>query len=231
MIAVADGDLQVVRMLVEAGADVNATGKDGATALLGAAFYGHQNLVEYLIAVGADVRSATKKDGYSILMLTALKGHADIARILVRAGADVNRSSRTGVTPLIMAAESGEIETLGVFLDKGADVNAAASNGSTALICAIQENFLLSIHELLDHGADPNVTANILVEPYEERLPFTPLCLAVCKGHKFISRILLEAGALQSAKCAKGQTPLQIAREHGHEQLVQLLESAELPSS
>jgi len=86
--AVTDGDLETVRRLLRAGAEVNARDRYGQTALMLAAHRGHREIVEELLRAGADL-NLTAKYNLTALMLAVVAGHATVARILARAGTDL----------------------------------------------------------------------------------------------------------------------------------------------
>ena len=82
-------------------ADVNAKGPGGETPLHSAAFEGHKEIAELLIAKGADV-NAKKKDkiGLTPLHIAAVAGHKEVAELLIAKGADINTKNDFGETPL-----------------------------------------------------------------------------------------------------------------------------------
>jgi ankyrin repeat protein len=75
-------NLSIVELLIDRGADVNATTPDGLTALIVASIKGYKNIVLSLLKAGADMR---KKDmfGYTAAALATRLGHSDIEMILV----------------------------------------------------------------------------------------------------------------------------------------------------
>ncbi len=81
--AIAGGDDDVVLLLIEAGADVNAVQHGGYTPLHGAAGHGSTRQVEALLVRGAD-RSLLTLDGKDAATLAGDAGHADVALILRR---------------------------------------------------------------------------------------------------------------------------------------------------
>lgn len=87
--AVTRGDVETVRRLLRAGADVNARDRHGQTGLMIAAHRGHRDVVETLVGNGADL-DVTAKYRLSALMLAVVAGHASIARVLATAGADLS---------------------------------------------------------------------------------------------------------------------------------------------
>ena len=86
--AVTNGDVDAVRDLIGAGADVDARDRYGQTALMLAAHGGHRAIVALLVERGAAL-DVSAKYGLSALMLAIVAGHADVARLLARAGADL----------------------------------------------------------------------------------------------------------------------------------------------
>jgi hypothetical protein len=80
------GHTEVVRLLLEAGADVNVAANDGQTALMRAADYGHAETLRLLIDSGADV-NAKSNNGITALRFATLKGHSRIVEMLENAGA------------------------------------------------------------------------------------------------------------------------------------------------
>ncbi len=107
--AARDGQLEVVRTLLEEGADVNAARGDGLTALHLAAEGGHRAVAEALVAAGAAVDAGTRIGGYTSLHVAARAGHGAVVLSLLEAGADPNARTgipRVGKTPLTQAIKS-----------------------------------------------------------------------------------------------------------------------------
>ena len=103
--AAADGNIEVVKQLLAAGANVNAKNKWGGTPLHWAARGGHKEIVELLIAKGANVNAKNDEDG-TPLHLAADRGHTEVVELLITAGADVNAKDDEGETPLDQAGTS-----------------------------------------------------------------------------------------------------------------------------
>ena len=126
------GRIEIVKMLIAAGADAKKT-QD----ILIATFMGYESIVKGLIGAGADV-NAKDWDNHTPLMQASDSAHHGIMRLLIAAGAYVNASTSYGRTPLMYAANRYP-ETVRILLEAGADVNAVSSGGSTVLTYATEE--------------------------------------------------------------------------------------------
>ncbi len=86
ILAAGEGHLDVVKFLLDNGADVNVRGRDGYTSLMSAAWSGHKEIVKLLIGKGADVNAITSERG-SVLAIASAKPHPEVIEILKQAGA------------------------------------------------------------------------------------------------------------------------------------------------
>ena len=163
--AARDGQLEVVRTLVEEGADVNAARGDGLTALHLAAEGGHRAVAEALVAAGAAVDAGTRIGGYTSLHVAARAGHGAVVLSLLEAGADPNaRTTNTGVTALhLAAAATGGRSAVAALLDHGADPDARErSAGQTPLFFAAAANRADAVTALLAAGGDPGIATAVV---------------------------------------------------------------------
>ncbi len=159
------GEVEVVRSLLDGGADVNAARGDGLTALHAAAERGHLDVAKLLISAGAELDAGTRIGRYTPLHLAGRGGHGRVVGALVEAGADVNATtSNTGVTPVHLAAAAVGGETsVATLLDHGADVNAReASSGQTPLMFAAAYDRSAAVRMLLSRGADAALTTEVV---------------------------------------------------------------------
>ncbi|CAG0914333.1 unnamed protein product [Notodromas monacha] len=132
--ASAAGNLDIVKLLISRGANVNATTKTNSTPLRAACFDGHFSIVKYLIKQHADIEIANRH-GHTCLMIACYKGHYDIAKYLLQLGANVNRKSVKGNTALHDCAESGSLLIMMLLLRHGATID-VDSYGMTPLLAA-----------------------------------------------------------------------------------------------
>ena len=135
IIASFTGHLNVVQLLLDEGAEVDAKGNDGRAALFAAFQNGHLEVVQALLAKGADI-DAQMNNGATALIVASQNGHLEVVQALLAKGADVNVKMSDGRTALILASYAGHLKVVQALLTKGADVNAKANNGWTALDAA-----------------------------------------------------------------------------------------------
>lgn len=118
--ATKQSNLAKVRLLLEAGADINSKDQYGQTALMNAAHRGQVELVRLLIEQGADL-NITAKYNLSALMLSLIVRQPEVARLLIEAGAEVNlRSNRNLYSTLQLAENAGYSEIVALLKQKGA---------------------------------------------------------------------------------------------------------------
>lgn len=166
MAAAEAGDVDVLRLLLDHGADPNSKAtprKSGGdiTALMTAAQLGHLEFVRTLLDRGADVNLQTAHG--NAVHFAAFTQRQDVLRLLLDHRADVNvrgqrvQSNRkdTGLTPLIYAAhhERNDPTMVQWLIERGADVNARASSGETALDVARQRGRTRIVSALEAAGA------------------------------------------------------------------------------
>lgn len=98
------GHIDVVKVLIAAGADTNAKTPDGWSPLHWAAFKGYMEIAGILIKNKADL-NATNKDRWTPLHVAAFAGELEMTRLLIESGGDRNARDRDGFTPLQVASE------------------------------------------------------------------------------------------------------------------------------
>ncbi|APU13580.1 MULTISPECIES: ankyrin repeat domain-containing protein [Actinoalloteichus] len=139
MAAVVAGDVDEVRRLLAAGAEVDARHpvlngfNDVHTPLLVAARDGHTEIVRLLLAAGADVNAVEPTFGAVPVHKAVYNGHAEITRILVETpGVDIDfQGSTNGYTPLHDALWHGFEDCARIVLDAGARLDLLGHDGKT----------------------------------------------------------------------------------------------------
>jgi ankyrin repeat protein len=232
--AAVKGRNQIVKLLIEKGADLNS-----GTPLIAAATDGHMEVIELLIANGADVNAkANDQLGGTALHMTANLGHKKIVELLVAAGADVNAKMLHGMTPLHFAANNKGIAKF--LIDKGADVNAKLNdgpqNGFTPLDFANVPN--LGDPEIADllrkhggktgeelKGGEP-VAEAATPEPSTAKARDISILEAATIGDIDAVKQSLAGGADVNAREKWGVTPLHWAANWGHKEIAEILIAA-----
>ena len=122
-VAVERGNLAEVKLLLDAGADVNAMDNDGETPLHIASYKGYIEITKLLLDRGADVnaRDLWKQFGRTPLHFAAWGGNSEIARLLLDKGADINAKRWDGFTPIRWADILGHNKFVGLLRLYGAE--------------------------------------------------------------------------------------------------------------
>lgn len=218
-LAAGKGYLEVVRMLLDAGAAVDGFDSDQSRPLDVAAQGGHPKVVALLLERGADV-NRRDRNGNCPMSFAAGRGRVEVVRQLLAAGADANYVSRAGVTLLHQACSADSPELVKLLLEHGADANAQTTNGDTPLLFAVRHgrpNALAVVSALVNSGAAANQA--------QTQTGRTALHLAVIGGQAELARRLLEAGADASVADSDGLTPVDIATRYCRPTIVALLTS------
>ena len=136
MIAAWAGNLELMALFHQRGANVNLVNRFGEGALQLAAWRGHAEAVRWLIEHGAEVKRIDKQWG--ALHYAAFAGHAGIARLLIEQGADLNARTPNDSTALMMAAREGQEDIARMLMEAGADPRPANEWGDSALAFAMR---------------------------------------------------------------------------------------------
>lgn len=236
LVAAAQSDHVEAMRLLAKGAEPNAVGPDGTTAIMWAASNGDAELVRALIRAGANVK-ATNQFGTSAITEASIIGSASIIDALLKAGADVNRRNPEGETPLMAVARSGKVDAARLLIEAGADVNATEQfGGQSALMWAAAQSQAEMVKLLAASGASVNARGfirqwdrKVITEPRPKDLNkggFTPLLYAAREGCVLCARYLVEAGADPDLPDPDRVTPLNMALLNLHFEVARYLITA-----
>lgn len=218
----AAGDYGKVRILLHAGAEVDARSDLGRTALLLAARkVGTARIVKDLLGNAADP-NARDRQGGTPLMEAARAADPETLRALLAHGANVNAQRNNGRTALMAAARSRSLECVRLLLAHGAEVDTQAGRGvssnseDTVLTMAASRAAPEILRALLEKGAD--------VEARNAR-GYTALMQAAYSDFADVEsvKLLLEHGANVNVEGKDGETALSLAKKRGETPIVRLL--------
>lgn len=229
-------NLDIVELLLSAGANVNATTDLGVTPLWLAAENGNAAVVEKLLAAGANANVALLS-GETVLMTAALAGNAEVVTLLLAADAEPNHNIVRGQTALMWAAGRGYGDVVAALIRYGADVHARSESrtqyvktekpqdsppdykvwvedgGNTPLMFAARSGDLRSVQLLLEAGSDVNEVS---------ALGTSPAIMAIHSGNTATVSAILQAGA-DPDSAVSGHTALHVAVLRGNNDAVKAL--------
>ncbi len=181
--AIRNQEPDLVGLLLDAGARLEARDASGWTALMKAAWANDAGSVGRLLAKRAPVDTVSS-DGWSALELAVSYADVGVVQALLDKGANVRRANPTGFTPVMFAVARDDPAILEAVLARGAEVNHANQAGVTALMLAAAAGREAVAKRLLAAGADPSA---------RNREGKTAADLAQARGDTALARRLAEA--------------------------------------
>ncbi|MFH1755589.1 MAG: ankyrin repeat domain-containing protein [Candidatus Latescibacterota bacterium] len=207
------GNIEIARLLLDAGADIDAGDSDNSTALGVAAMRKHGELVAFLIANGADVNKRDRKADCPLSFAVFGRDEAIIQQLL-DAGADLYFRNPDGETLLHISSARGVRSLVEHLLDNNAAIDLLSANGGTALGYAAMSGHAEIVKLLLERGANPNPV------PAGE---VPPLLFTCWRNQLECAEILLANGAAVDHPAQRNTTALFYAAESCSPEMVTLL--------
>ena len=239
----------VVKVLIDAGADIETRDEDSLTPLVYAGEKGNLLMVKMLLEAGADVRAADK-DGCTCLLDAAIFGHTETVRYLVGLKeVDLDHKCDFGWTALFWAVHENHPDVVEVLIDAGADVEVRDKSALTPLVFASEKGKLPMVKMLVEAGASVcardhmgrtcfwmaaafghTETARYLVRlkgvdvDAEADDGLTAVLAAAQENHPDVMKVLIDAGAdIEARDNSDGRTPLHVVSQRGHIRAVEVL--------
>ncbi|XP_075694547.1 ankyrin repeat domain-containing protein 27 isoform X2 [Rhinoderma darwinii] len=224
--AVSDGDLEMVRYLLEwVDDDYDDELED---CLVGVKEFCHplcqcrtcgpvQKKLSRIPTNGLGV-NVTSRDGFTPLHIAALHGHSVLVTLLLKHGAHVDAKNGNRALPLHLACHKGHLEVVKILMEFSTGKNKKDMNGNTPLIYSCIAGNLQMASSLLEHGASVNLS-NVKGN--------TALHEAVRRSHEDLVKLLLLYGAQGDVRNKRQYCPLDFAKENSRIRHL-LLSSADL---
>ncbi len=196
---------------------LTAAKKDLNSKLFYAVEQGNIDEVKELVKNGANIYTR-EASGKKPIHIAAKKGYKNIVEFFLNEGISINDTNQSGWTSLHYAAFSGELEVAKLLVAKGANVRAENAYGQKPI-------------DLTHYGKDDGYKGvmELLLDKGEGKVNDTDedgctlLRYAVIIGNLEVIKFLIDKGANIHAKDNKGRTPLDLAREGGNTEVVNML--------
>ena len=233
--AAENGHLEIVKMLLAAGAKTDIQNSFGETALMLASKRGYTDIVKALLKAGADFNIKNKCGGTAETMARRME-QTDVRNILIRAAqlqipAPVDEVTAANKPPdiiqvlpynpnlredraIVVAASKNQLERVKALLADNVDADSTISNGTTALMYASGRGYIEIIKTLLEANAFVDKTNNY---------GHTALIYASTYGQTAAMKELIKAGADVNAADRPGRMSLRFAVEKGQKEAVKIL--------
>lgn len=253
--AVKGGNREIVRLLLDAGADPNFLVQGNDPALLSLSDKATPELVQDLILAGAKL-NARDDNGSNALIIASRSSNELVVKELINAGVQVNANNSAGETALFAAARENTVGVVTLLLNAGINVNATNDHGDNALLSTLPNGSFENFKLLVDRGSDwtlvnddgqtalilaaeneqPDI-ASFLIEHglsvnAQDKHSNTALMMAAGMGHDRTAGMLMKAGADPNLPNSQRFTALMYAAIGGRAELVRmLLESGADPTA
>lgn len=204
---------------------INASDRDGMTALHWAARLGHTEAAQILLERGAKTEVLTRGQRRTPLYLAAQHRHQDVVKLLLENGADANAASKLdGATALHKASQLGHEPVMEVLIEHGANVNTKDVEGMNPIFWAMQGKQLIACRILAQNRADLEARIhsgkNLELSSAEGH---NVLLKATSAGLHQFARIFLEGGADPNANGPYGMRSLHRAALRGDTAMIAVL--------
>ena len=222
-----DGHHDMVKFLLDNGAQVDSLDHYSKSALMVASECGHVEVARLLLDYGAEVDLRGLVNGKSALVVASEYGQCEVVKLLLDAGAQVNLQDKSGRSAIMIASEYQRCDVGKLLIEMGAEVD-------TTILSALWSSLILKCQDCLEPLDDtPNAAqiryledATLLIEKGALIDVETLLVFACVSGDVYISRLILEESPWVEENdrllCIWGGA-LYLACSHGHYEIVALL--------
>lgn len=219
-------DLEILKLLIEKGADVDMKSEIGSTALMNTL---DVNKIDFLLKNGANINAVNDTNDsaltniFRIVEEGAFKLDSKplneeymklVARLLIEKGINVNIVNNKGYDAFLYAINFGFKDIINLLIEKGTDIKRKNQKGENALLLSAEGGNYETSKLLIEKGLRVNTVDNEGI---------TPLMKAVSSLNIDLIKLLIEKGADVNAKTLSGQTVLEISKIDSNEEITNLL--------
>jgi len=245
--AIINNNTPIAQILLDRGADPDATSSIGNSALIYAAEKGNMEIMKMLVAKGANVNTIGYKKETALFM-TIFRNDFQATKYLLENGANANIKNDLGVTPLMYAAATNQYQSADLLLFYDADEKVTDTDGNDPLLTAVTFENIETSDVLLQNGLSPDVqdingntpaivaTQHANLDILELLLDFdadvniandknyTPLAYAVTFNDFKATQMLIRKNADVDHQISPGKNILELATSESSDSLIALLE-------
>ena len=217
--AACDGNMEVIRLLLDKGVEVNAQSQavgygEFSSALQAAAYSNQIGAILLLLDNGAEVNAQSGYYG-NALQAAVVDGKIEVIRLLLDKGAEVNAQGGYYGNALQAAGYHDKLEAIRLLLDEGAEVNAQGGYYGNALQAAAHRGIIEVTRLLLDKGAEVNALGGYYGNALQAAVRY---CYNIG-----VIQLLLDKGAEVNAQGGYYGNALQAAAVDGKIEVIRLL--------
>jgi len=211
--ALAADQLDVVNLLIDAGADLNVTSYTEGNALITCVQKQNIELMASLIEKNASVNVKSPWGG-TALNSAVSAGNMKMYRLLLKGNAELDVKDKQGATPLIKALQIGNSRMIQSLIEGKADVNIVDNNGMSPLDLCVKNDKMMEINWLIANDADVN---------RQHTHGRTALMYALHLQKPAICNTLIDANADPNIPDDNGNTPVILCAQQEEEELLDRL--------
>jgi len=206
------GNNEEIEIYLASGGNIDATAKNGMTALMAAIWNGGRtDTVRLLLRYDPDLTIRQPSSDWRALTFAAVNGHTEILQTLFDHG---DRVEEEDWKALAFAVQYRSMETVGLLLENGADIDGRDDRGRTPLMRAAANSDTPMLALLLEHGAGLD-----LIDEEGK----TALIHASAKANLENVQLLLEYGADPEIRDSSGESAIDVATARRRTKMVALL--------
>lgn len=201
MILLPTGNPEIIKLILDSGADVNERTIFDATPLIQATMLGHIQIVKLLLQYSVDI-DAQDRFGKTALIWAVERGDLDSIKELLSKKVNLNIKNKDDLTALMLAALKGYDKIVELLIEHGANPNIESKYWGSAFVLAISKSYAKICKLMLPYITDIN-------KEYHDGS--TALIEAIKVRSEEIVKVLLKAGVNPNKKNKFGETPLILA--------------------